>query len=159
MIPLIQEEIVNKNKWLDNEEFLDTIAIAQSAPGVIAINSSVIVGYKLRGVIGAFICALGVALPSFFIILIVAKYLFKYRSNATINKVFLGIRPAVVALISSAVYKLIKASKFKKKVLIIPIIAAILISVFNVSPIYIILIAGLGGVFYSKYTEDKNNKV
>lgn len=151
MIPLIQTEIVDKNKWLTNEEFLDTIAVSQSSPGAIAVNISIMIGYRLNGLLGAIFSVLGVVLPSFIIILIISMFLYKYRDNDIIDKVFLGIRPAVVALISSAVYKLIKASKYKGKILIIPVVVAIGIVFFNVSPIIVIFLAGIFGVIYNQY--------
>lgn len=148
MLPLIQVEVVDKNKWLGNEEFLDTIAIAQSSPGAIAINSAIFIGYKLRGIIGALTCMLGVILPSFIIILIISMFLFKYRNNKIVSKIFLGVRPAVVALIISAAYKLTKASKIKKKALIISLITLLLVVFVNISPIIVILIGGLGAILY-----------
>lgn len=156
MIPLIQIEVVDKNKWLTNEEFLDTIAVSQSSPGAIAVNISIMIGYKLNGLRGAIFSVLGVVLPSFIIILIISMFLYKYRDNDIIDKIFLGIRPAVVALISSAVYKLIKASNYKGKILIIPVVVAISIVFFNVSPIIVIVLAGIFGVIYNQYIV--NNK-
>lgn len=156
MIPLIQTEIVDKNKWLTNEEFLDTIAVSQSSPGAIAVNISIMIGYRLNGLLGAIFSVLGVVLPSFIIILTISMFLYKYRDNDIIDKVFLGIRPAVVALISSAVYKLIKASKYKGSILMIPIVVSIAIVVFNISPIIVIVLAGIIGVVYNQYIV--NNK-
>jgi chromate transporter len=147
MIPLIQVEVVEKKKWLDNEEFLDAIAIAQSAPGAIAVNSSVFIGYKLRGILGAAACVLGVVLPSFIIILLISIFLYQYRSNKIVEKAFLGIRPAVAGLIASAVYKLARTSKIRGKLLFIPIIAVVGI-ILGVSPIVEILAGGLIGVGY-----------
>jgi len=151
MIPLIQTEVVDRNRWLSNGEFLDTIALAQSAPGALAVNASIIIGYRLRGFFGAIFCVLGVALPSLIIMLVISMYLYQYRENYIVDKIFMGIKPAIVALIASAVYKLIKASNYKKKVLLIPLIATIAIVFFNVNPIYIIIIAGASGIIYNKY--------
>ncbi len=106
MIPIIQKEIVDNKRWVEEDEFLDTIAIAQGSPGPIAVNVSIFVGYKLKGFKGALACALGTVLPSFLIILLIATVFFQFRNNPIIEKVFLGIRPAVVALIASAVYKI-----------------------------------------------------
>ncbi|MTI66362.1 MAG: chromate transporter [Firmicutes bacterium] len=158
MIPLIQNEVVDKNKWLSNDEFLDAIAIAQASPGAVAINTSIFIGYKLNGVLGAFICTLGVSLPSFIIILIVSIFLFKYRKNEVVAKVFLGIKPAVVSLILSAVYKLIKAAKFKREDLIIPILSLLAITFLDISPIIIIIIGALGGIIYFRVNEYKRLK-
>lgn len=94
MIPIIQEEIVNKRKWIDENEFLDAIAVAQGSPGPVAVNTSIYVGYRVGGLAGALMCLLGTILPSFFIILVVAKFFYQYRNNPILDKVFLGIRPA-----------------------------------------------------------------
>lgn len=158
MIPLIQAEVVEKNKWLSNDEFLDTIAISQSLPGAIAVNSSLFIGYRLGGVLGSIVCGIGVVLPSFIIILMISIYFYKLRNNKMVDKVFLGIRPAVVALISSAVYKLSKASKIEGKALIIPIISLTAVML-NVSPIIVILTGGLFSILYFKYLEEKEKKV
>ena len=146
MIPLIQEEIVDKNEWMDNDEFLDTLAIAQSAPGAVAVNTAVFIGNKLNGFLGSMACLLGVILPSFMIILIIAMFLYQYRDNKIIDKMFLGIRPAVVALILSSVYKLAKASELKKKSFIISILALIAVAFLDINPIWTIVVGGVFGV-------------
>ncbi|RKD30878.1 chromate transporter [Thermohalobacter berrensis] len=150
MIPLIQTEVVDKKEWLSNDEFLDTIAVAQSAPGAVAVNSSIFIGYKIGGILGSIVCMLGVVLPSFFIILIISMFLFKYRNNKIVGKVFLGIRPAVVALIFSAVYKIVKTSKMKRKSLIISLLALVSIVFLNINPIFTILFGGIGSIIYFK---------
>lgn len=150
MIPIIQKEIVDNKKWVKEEEFLDIIAISQGSPGPIAVNVSIFVGYKLQGLKGALACTLGTALPSFLIILLIATVFFQYRNNPIIEKVFLGIRPAVVALIASAVYKPAKQSKFDYKKIFISILTVLVIVFLGVSPIYLILIGGIGSVFYYK---------
>lgn len=155
MLPLIQAEVVDKKKWLSNEEFIDTIAIAQSSPGPVAVNSSIFIGYKLSGVIGSIVCTLGVVLPSFISILLIVKFLYQYRNNEIIDQVFSGIRPAVVALIFSSVYKLAKTSKLNKYTLLISLLSLMVIVLFNVSPIIVILLGGLGAVVYFKVKERK----
>ncbi|MBS4538343.1 chromate transporter [Clostridium sp. D2Q-11] len=157
MIPLIQAEVVDKNNWLDNDEFLDTIAVAQSAPGAIAINASILIGYKLKKIPGAIACALGVSLPSFLIILFIVKYIYNFRDNEIVAKVFKGITPAVVGLIAASLYRLIKASKIKGLLLIIPLLALIAIVIFGISPVYIILLAAFGSIGYHKLIERKES--
>ena len=100
MIPLIQKEVVERRGWVKEEEFLDYLAISQSAPGILAINISIFIGEKLKGVKGSVIAALGSALPSFVMILLIALFFQGYRDNEIVNKIFMGIRPAVVALIA-----------------------------------------------------------
>ncbi len=155
MIPLIQKEIVEKKKLITPEEFLDVIAIAQCAPGAVAVNLSVIIGYRILGISGALLCTLGVILPSFLIILLISMFLFRYRNHYIINKIFLGIRPAVVALIFYAVYKLIKDSQMNKKMLIISFITLILVAYLGINPIIIILIAVTLGAFTYKINNYK----
>lgn len=148
MIPIIQEEIVNKKKWIEEDEFLDAIAIAQSSPGPIAVNASIYVGHILGGVKGVLVCALGTILPSFLIILLIATVFFQHRNNPIIEKAFLGIRSAVVALIASAVYKLMKSSNFSYPKLLMALLAVFAIVFFSISPIYLILIGGIGSIIY-----------
>ena len=114
MIPLIEEEVVNKKQWVSREEFLDLIAIiaiAQSCPGVFAINISIFIGYKLRKIHGAIATALGTALPSFLIILLIAIFFHRFEDNPVVAAIFRGIRPAVVALIAVPTFNLAKSAK------------------------------------------------
>lgn len=148
MIPIIQQEIVDKKKWIEEEEFLDIIAISQGSPGPIAINASIFIGYRLKGLKGAITCMLGTALPSFLIILLIAMMFFQYRNNPIVEKVFLGIRPAVVALIASAVYKMYKSSQIKGIRILIAIASMLIIVFTNISPVYLILVGGIGAIFY-----------
>jgi chromate transporter len=150
MIPIIQEEVVSKKKWIDENEFLDAIAVAQGSPGPVAVNTSIYVGYRVKGLPGALMAVLGTVLPSFFIILIIAKFFYQYRDNPILDKIFLGIRPAIVALILSAVYKLIKSSKLGYKKLIISLASVLAIVFLNISPIYLVIAGGLGSVIINK---------
>ena len=157
MIPLMETEIVDKNKWLGREEFLDLIAVSQSCPGIFAVNMSIFVGYKLNKTKGSIACALGTVLPSFVIILGLALFFQQFRENETIQSIFKGIRPAVVALIAAPVFKMGKTAKISKTNIWIPIVAAILIWLFGVSPIYIIFLAGVGGFLYGHYIKPTQN--
>ncbi len=148
MIPIIQEEIVDKKAWVEEEDFLDIVAISQGSPGPMAVNVSIFVGYKLKGLIGALICMLGTVLPSFLIILLTATVFFQFRDNPIVAKMFMGIRPAVVALIGSAVYKMAKKSDLKGIRLLVAIATALIIVFSKISPIYLILSGGLFAIFY-----------
>lgn len=150
MIPIIQEEVVNKKKWIDENEFLDAIALAQGSPGAMAVNTSIYVGYRLKGLPGALASILGTVLPSFLIILLIAVFFYQYRNNAILDKIFLGIRPAIVALILSAVYKLAKSSKFGYKKLSISLAALLAIIFLGISPIYLVIAGGIGGIIINK---------
>lgn len=148
MIPIVQEEVVTHRKWIGEEEFLDLIALAQSAPGIIAVNTAVFVGYKIDGWKGLFSAVLGAILPSFCIILLIATCFTHFREYPQVEAVFKGIRPAVVALIAAPLYKMAKAAKISWKTAIIPVAAALLIWLGGLSPILIIAVAILGGLAF-----------
>jgi chromate transporter len=145
MIPLIEEEVVNRHKWVSKDEMLDLIAIAQSCPGVFAINIAIFIGYKLNKVRGALAASFGTALPSFLIILVIAMFFHQFKDNAVVAAMFKGIRPAVVALIAVPTFNLAKQAKLNKFTLWIPVVSALLIWLMGVSPIWIIIAAGAGG--------------
>lgn len=151
MIPIIESEVVGKRRWLRQEEFLDIIAIAQSCPGVFAINMSVFIGYKLRKLPGAISAALGSALPSLIIILLIAMFFSRFQDNPVVESIFRGIRPAVVALIAAPTFNIAKSAKISLSNCWIPIASALAIWLMGVNPMYIILIAGFGGYLYGKY--------
>jgi chromate transporter len=148
MIPIIESEVVDKHKWVSRQEFLDLIAIAQSCPGVFAINISIFIGYKLRKTPGAVICSLGTALPSFLIILLIAMFFHQFQDNPVVAAMFRGIRPAVVALIAVPTFNLARSAKLTWTTCWIPIAGALAIWALGVSPILIILLAGFGGWVY-----------
>ena len=148
MIPLIEAEIVTKKGWVAKEDFLDLLAIAQSAPGVFAVNIAIFIGYRLRGVKGSIVTALGAILPSFLIILCIALFFLRFKDNPTVEAIFKGIRPAVVALIAAPTFNLAKAAKINRYTIWIPIVSALLIWLLGFSPIWIILLAGVGGYLY-----------
>ena len=114
MIPIIEEEVVNKHQWVSKEDMLDLIAIAQSCPGVFAINISIFIGYKLRKTRGALVTALGTALPSFLIILAIAIFFHQFEDNKVVAAMFRGIRPAVVALIAVPTFNLAKSAHLNR---------------------------------------------
>ena len=153
MIPLIETEVVEKHHWVSKEEFLDLIAIAQSCPGVFAINISIFIGYKLRKIRGALVTALGTALPSFLIILLIAMFFHRFEDNPVVASIFRGIRPAVVALIAVPTFNLAKSAKISWSNCWIPAGSALAIWLLGVSPIYIIILAGLGGWAFGKYIQ------
>ena len=155
MIPLIEEEVVNRHRWVSKEEMLDLIAIAQSCPGVFAINISIFVGYKLRKTHGAVAAAFGTALPSFLIILAIAMFFSQFKDNPYVAAIFRGIRPAVVALIAVPTFRLGQRAKLNLYTIWIPIVCALLIWALGVSPIYIIIAAGLAGYIYGKLSSQK----
>lgn len=154
MIPLIEAKVVDEKNWVNREELLDLMAVAQSCPGIFAINIGIFIGYKLRGIRGAVCCTLGTALPSFLIILFIALFFTQFRDNEVVEKIFRGIRPAVVALIAAPVFKMGRMAKIGLTNVWIPIVAALLIWTMGVSPIYVILLAGIGGYLYGQIKDE-----
>lgn len=155
MIPIIEATVVDKYKWIDKAEFLDLIAVAQSCPGVFAINISVFIGYKLRKMTGAFFAALGAALPSFVIILCIAMFFQQFQDVPWVKACFNGIRPAVVALIAAPTFSLAKSAHINLANCWIPIVSALLIWLMKVNPVIIILVAGIAGFVYGKLSESE----
>ena len=143
MIPIIQKVVVDKKKWINEEEFLDILAIAQSAPGLLAVNISIFLGYKLKGTKGSIIATLGSITPSFLIILLIAIFFAGYQDNETVIKIFKGIRPVVVALIAVPVINMAKKSKLNIYTAILAVATALAIIFLKISPVYILLLTGV----------------
>jgi len=150
MIPLIEAEVIDKKKWISKEDFLDLLAIAQSCPGVFAVNISIFIGYRLRRVKGALAASIGAALPSFIIILLIALFFHQFKENPIVASAFRGIRPAVVALIAVPTFNMAKKAKLNRYTVWIPIVSALLIWLLGVSPILIIIAAGVGGYVWGR---------
>lgn len=153
MIPIIETEVVDKRRWLTKEEFLDAVAVAQSCPGVFAINISIFIGYRRRKVWGAISSCLGTAVPSFVIILAIAMFFNQFKDNKIVAALFRGIRPAVVAMIAVPTFTMAKNAKIMLSNCWIPVASALLIWMLGVSPVYIILIAGVAGYIYGQYVK------
>ena len=153
MVPLIENEIVTKRNWISKDDFIDLLAIAQSAPGILAVNISIFIGYKLRGIRGSLVTALGTVLPSFVIILAIAMFFHNFKDNPIVDRIFKGIRPAVVALIAAPTFSMAKSAKVNRYTLWIPVISALLIWLLGFSPIWIIIAAGVGGFCWGKWKQ------
>lgn len=151
MVPLIQNELVEKRKWVGRDDFIDLLALAQSVPGIFAVNIAIFIGYKLRKFRGALAMALGTILPSFLIILAIALFFHRFKEYQAVENIFKGIRPAVVALIAAPTFTMAKSAKINRHTLWIPVLSALLIWLLGVSPVYIIILAGAGGFLYGKY--------
>ena len=162
MIPLIEREVVDKQNWIKREDFVDALAIAQSLPGVLAVNISILIGNKLRGLKGCLTATLGTILPSFLIILAIAIWFVQTYDNPVVERIFKGIRPAVVALILSPVFSTAKTARINIKTVIIPIIVALSIWLGGVSPIWFVLLGAIGGILYCNHviasSKQKSNK-
>ncbi len=154
MIPLIEQKVVDEKHWVKRDELLDLIAVAQSCPGIFAVNISIFIGLKQRGGKGALVSAIGTCLPSFLCILAIALIFQQFRENVWVEHFFQGIRPAVVALIALPVFRMAKSARINRYNVWIPIVAAFLIWMLGVSPIFVILVAGIFGYVYGKYLKD-----
>lgn len=151
MLALIESELVEKKKWIEKEEFLDMVAIAESTPGPIAINSATYIGYKKAGVLGAAFSTLGVVLPSFIIIYVISLFLEAFLSFELAAYAFRGIQACVVYLIISAGIKMLKG--LKKNPMSIAILCAVVLLMVTLSvlgkdfsTIIFIIISGLVGI-------------
>ena len=153
MLPLIQREVVDRG-WMTKEDFIDLFSVAQSLPGIFAVNISIFVGYRLKKIGGGIVCALGTILPSFVIILLIALFFTQVKDNIWVERAFKGLRPAVVALIAVPCLTTARSIHLSYKQLIIPIVAALLIWLGGVSPAWIILVAIAGGLIYGLNKRD-----
>lgn len=150
MISIIEREIVDKHHWIERDDFLDLLAIAQSLPGILAVNIATSVGDRLRGGKGSVVAAAGTILPSFLIILAIAIFLTPdmIKNNRVISSIFMGIRPAVVALIIAPVITAAKAARLTLKTFWIPVLVTVMISLnmgFVSNPVLYIVLGGIGG--------------
>lgn len=139
MIPLIRDELV-KRGWLSDEELPDIIALAQSAPGVLAVNMSIFAGYKMRGIKGSVAATLGSVLPSFLIILLIAMLFTGYQDNPVVVRIFKGIRPVVVSLIAVPMINMARKGNKTWWAWLISFVVLFLVAFMNFSPIYILLV-------------------
>ncbi|MBO4451488.1 MAG: chromate transporter [Bacteroidaceae bacterium] len=151
MVPIMEKDIVDRHQWLTREEFMDVLIVAQSTPGLFAINMASHIGNKTMGVLGGIVASFGVALPSIVSILLIAMFFRAFKDNIYIEKIFMGVRPAVVALIAAPCFSMARAAKLSLSNLWIPVVSCLLITLFGVSPIWIILVAGLAGYLYGRF--------
>jgi chromate transporter len=152
MIPLIQKEL-EINGWVDPKEFADIVAISQMTPGPIAVNAATYIGVKVAGVAGSAIATLGVSLPSFILIIIVAKFVERFKESHAIQSVLSGIRPVTIGLISSAVIFFAMMSIITSNpialnpgALTIFAVTLVLVKKFKIHPILTIILSGIMGM-------------
>ena len=153
MIPLIQREVIENRKWIGESEFLDLLTVAQSAPGPLSLNTSVFVGYKMKGYAGATAAILGSVLPSFIIILLIAMFFADIRYNPIVDAAFKGMRPAVVALIISPVTKLMRGMGVTMKV--VAVIIGFLLWYFSIPPVPVLIAGAAAGIIYIIFVSRK----
>lgn len=149
MIPLIQEETVTKKKWISDEDILDVVAIAESTPGPISLNTSTFVGYRTAGFFGAFCATLGVVLPSFGIIVGISFVLRQFENLEIVKYAFWGIRAGVLALIIKGLISMYKSCPKNVFSYIIMAAAFVAVAFFNINVIYMTIICAVAGIIYS----------
>lgn len=146
MVPLIQREVCSRQRWLTDEEFLNCLALAQSAPGPLAINTAAYIGYKLRGKAGLFVAVLGAALPSFMIIIAVASLFQRFADLSPVQAAFRGMRPAIFMLMAYAVISLSKKTLHDKFSLVVAAVALVLL-LLGLPTFLVLILAGTLGFF------------
>jgi len=153
MIALFQREVVQRKRWIEEKEFLELLAIAQSSPGPIALNTAIFTGYRTKGVWGSVAAGLGMALPSFIAIMLVVYFFTDFKEQPVVERVFKGIRPAVVALIAAPLWTMGKGAGISLKTIWIPAGVVLLIAFMGISPVYVILgtiLAALCSVIFKR---------
>lgn len=150
MIPLMQRELVERHRWIGEEDFLDQVALSQAMPGVFAVNMATMTGYRLRGVRGAVAAIVGNVMMPIIFILALAVFFRAFREVPVVEHIFMGLRPCVVALIAAPVFTMAKSAKVTWSNVWIPVASALLIWLLGVSPIIIVLAAAILGLLYSK---------
>ena len=146
MVPLIEREVIDNRGWVAREDFLDLLTIAQSAPGPIALNTAVFVGYRIAGLWGALSALMGIVLPAFTIILLVAIFFADVRDNRVVDAAFKAMRPAVVALIVAPIVGLLKG--VNRWLWILSAAVAVAIWYFGISPVYLLAAGAVAGIVW-----------
>ena len=144
MIPIMEREFVDNNHWMDRQEFMDIMVVAQTTPGIFSIDMASHIGYKLKGVWGGIVGAMGIALPSIVVITMIAMFFQNFKDNIYVNKFFCGVRPAVA-----------RTADITWSSCWIPVASCLLIWLLGISPIWIILAAGIGGFLWGQYQKRK----
>lgn len=148
MIPIMEQEIVDRRGWLSREEFMDYLSLSQAMPGIFAVNMATCIGRKLGGIWGVVCAIAGNVLMPIALILMLAMFFRYFRDNVIVERVFMGLRPAVVALIAAPVFRMAKSAKISWSNFWIPLVAALLIWLFGVSPVWVIVAAMAGGLVW-----------
>lgn len=156
MIALIEKEVVGRRQWVEQKEFLDLLTLAQTSPGPLALNTAVFVGYKVDGYRGGLSSVLGVVVPSFTIILTIALFFSAFRHNHVVEAVFMGMRPAVVALVLAPIFGLAKGLRAWQ--LACAAVALAVTWYVGFSPVWLIVVGAIGGLSYAYYAKNKGKE-
>lgn len=149
MVPLIEREVIDRRGWVEREDFLDLLTLAQSAPGPIALNTAVFVGYRISGLKGALSALAGIVLPAFTIILLVAMFFTDIRDNIYVDAAFKAMRPVVVALIVAPIVGLAKS--MHRWLWIVSALTALAVWYVGISPVYVLVAGAVAGLLWSMY--------
>ena len=155
MIPLIKREVVENKKWIDEDEMFDIIAIAESTPGPLAINSATFVGSKVSGIKGSVAATLGTVAPSFIIIVTISQLLLQVENMELVKDAFMGIRAGVVVMIANAVISFFKKLKKETFTYIMLALAFVLIWIAKLDTIVVLIISALIGILWTCYLRKK----
>ena len=150
MIPMLEREIVERHGWATSEELMDYYAVGQCTPGVIAVNTATFIGYKVAGKLGGIVATLGVVLPSFVIITIIAGIIQNFADIPAVKSAFAGIRVCVCVLIFNSVLKLWKGAVKDKVTLILCLLVFVLSIFFNISPIVFVVLCAAAGILFTR---------
>ncbi|WP_428911855.1 chromate transporter [Niallia sp. Krafla_26] len=150
MIPMIEREVVTNKKWVKSEEITDVFAVSESVPGAIGINSATFIGYRIAGVKGAIAAMIGILLPTFSIVILLSLIYQFLRGNPIVDAAFMGIRAAIVALITYAGIKIGKTAIFDKTTVAITAITVIVLLFLTIHPVLIILTGIIVGILVTK---------
>ncbi len=148
MIPYIQREVIEKNKWIEINEFIDIIGISQMTPGPIAVNSATFVGSKVAGILGGISATAGITAVSFILISVANKLITKFKESVTLKAALIGMRPVLIALIINAFVSLAKTAYVDLKSIIITLIIGVCLfyKKIHIHPIMTIVIAAVLGI-------------
>ena len=139
MLPMLEREIVQKRKWVTQEDLLNYFAIGQCTPGIIAVNTATFVGHKTKGFWGSIVATLGVVAPSIVIITVIAMVLENFMDIAWVQNAFAGIRVAVCALITASVIKLVKTNVKEYWHIALAVVAFVVVAFVKLSPVYVVV--------------------
>lgn len=159
MLPIIQQEVVNHHHWMTEEEFIDMLAVTQSAPGPVAVNTAIFIGYKIAGLSGAITTLIGAIIPAFTIILLLATLLTSYKDNYYLNQFFSGVRPAIIGLILGVGLKTgikIIHTPFE---FILASFALTFLLLMEVHPFILIILGAFAGLLYSRWQKKGSKEV
>ncbi len=155
MLPILQKEVVEKRGWVTEEEIMDYYAISQCTPGIIAVNTSIFVGYRCKKLLGGIVSALGMVFPSIVIILLIAMFLQNIMSYPIVIQAFNGIRVAVAALVFQATITLYKKGVVDKFTFGVFVVSLIVFMAFSLSPVYVVVGSAVAGILMKTWGKKK----